>query len=203
MKAGRGTSAQKPAVWLIGPVVGILALAFGLARLNNRIQGPLPDTPPAPVEPLVNAIEAPLCSNRPIGTQYAIVCVDGRYLETDDREACADFGGPFQIIVCPNPSQIPSGDIRPTLAAGGGAVILPLPPTPSPATNTEPMTTVDVSGSPTAEVGSGQVINATATPLGNNQLPDTPIDIPLTRVTAREIGVPIEPASATPQPAQT
>ena len=117
-------------MWLTGFVAGLAIVALVVAWLNGLGQPPLEDAVPAPApsESLVSAIDSAVCRDRAVGAQYAMVCVDSQLLNTDDPAACDRFGGPYQIIVCPDPSQIAMGDTRPTIAAGGGSVILPLPP---------------------------------------------------------------------------
>ena len=114
----------------MGFVAGLAMVALAATWLNGLGQPPLEEGVPAPApsQPLVSAIDSAACRDRAVGAQYAMVCVDSQLLNTDDPAACDPFGGPYQIIVCPDPSQVAMGDTRPTLAAGVGSVILPLPP---------------------------------------------------------------------------
>lgn len=115
-------------MWLVGFVAGLVMVALAAAWLNGVGRPLAEDIAPAPAEPLVSAIDSPACRDRAVGAQYAMVCVDSQFLNTDDPAACDRFGGPYQIIVCPDPSQIVTGDTRPTIAASGGNIVLPLPP---------------------------------------------------------------------------
>lgn len=150
MNAVDGKSARRRAIWLTGFFAGLAMAALAAVWLNGSGQPSLEEgVPTLSVQPLVSAIDSAACRDRAVGAQYAMVCVDSQLLNTDDPTACDRFGGPYQIIVCPDPSQIAMADTRPTIAAGGGSVILPLPP----AGTLPPADPADGIGATTPEVG--------------------------------------------------
>lgn len=192
-------------MWLTGFVAGLAMLALVVAWLNGLGQPPLEEVVPAPLpmEPIVSAIDSAACRDRAIGAQYAMVCVDSQLLNTDDPAACDRFGGPYQIIVCPDPSRIAMGDTRPTIAAGGGSVILPLPPvgTSSPA---EPASTPEGGAltppalpTPEADEPSLQEEATPTTP------PETSGELPEPAPTLPDLPQPTPGPVVTPQPAPT
>ena len=130
----------------LGFITGIVIVAAVAVRLSNTDQPPV-EVPTALAlgTPLVSAIDSATCEDREIGAQYAMVCADSQLLNTDDPTACDGFGGPYQIIVCPDPSQMSAGDTRPTIAASGGGVVLPMPVT---VTATVPSDLAPTAGAP-------------------------------------------------------
>ncbi len=184
MSTSSRKSARRRAMWLTGFVAGLATVALLVAWLNGLGQPLLDDVVPAPPprEPIVSAIDSDTCRDRPVGAQYAMVCVDSQLLNTDDPTACDPFGGPYQIVVCPDPSQIITGNTRPTLAAGAGSVILPLPPAPT-SPPLSPTTTPEMAARWTATpadraIGASAPEEDMGSPAATPALTQTPAQLP-------------------------